>query len=257
MTRSVLAELFTPEAALHHLGIVRRDLVYPDGARLMSHPSTYHGGCERLFKRADTAANVGREIGLQYVHAHLRYAEAMAKVGDADRLWTALQVVNPAGLGAVLANAAPRQSNVYFSSSDADFADRVEAERRWPELRTGAVAVRGGWRLYSSGPGLYLHLVRASFLGLREYFDDLVFDPVLPLALNHLVALTTLCQRTVEVRYVVKRRCFGPSEVRVNGRALQAARREPNPYRAGGLCFPSASVRALLSGGKNFITVEL
>jgi hypothetical protein len=31
----------------------------------MSEPATYHGGSERLFKRSDTAANVGREIGLQ------------------------------------------------------------------------------------------------------------------------------------------------------------------------------------------------
>ena len=257
MTRSVLAELFTPEAARHHLDIVRRDLVYPDGARLMSHPATYLGGCEHLFKRADTAANVGREIGLQYVHAHLRYAEAMAKGGDADRLWTALQVVNPVGLGEVLAHAVPRQSNVYFSSSDADFADRVEAERRWPELRTGAVAVRGGWRLYSSGPGLYLHAVRSCFLGLREHFDDVVFDPVLPVALNHLTATTTLCGHAVEVRYVVKRRTFGPSEVSINGRPLQAARREPNPYRVGGLCFAASAVRALLTAGKNVIAVEL
>jgi len=181
----------------------------------------------------------------------------MAKVGDADRLWTALQVVNPVGLGEVLAHAVPRQSNVYFSSSDADFADRVEAERRWPELRTGAVAVRGGWRLYSSGPGLYLHAVRSCFLGLREHFDDVVFDPVLPVALNHLTATTTLCGHAVEVRYVVKRRTFGPSEVSINGRPLQAARREPNPYRVGGLCFAASAVRALLTAGKNVIAVEL
>ena len=32
------------------------------------------------FKRAEQAANFGREIGLQYVHAHIRYTEAMAKM---------------------------------------------------------------------------------------------------------------------------------------------------------------------------------
>ena len=153
MTRSILAELFTAEEAARHMSLVTRELLYPDGVRLMSEPATYHGGLEHLFRRAETAANVGREIGLQYVHAHLRYAEAMAKLGDAERLWTALQVVNPVGIGEVVANALPRQSNVYFSSSDADFHDRVEAARRWEELRTGSVRLRGGWRLYSSGPG--------------------------------------------------------------------------------------------------------
>ena len=105
MTRAVLAELFTPDEARRHLDIVARELRFPDGVRLMSEPATYHGGRERLFKRADTAANVGREIGLQYVHAHLRYAQAMAKVGDADALWWALQVCNPVGLSAIVSNA--------------------------------------------------------------------------------------------------------------------------------------------------------
>src|SRR5208283_5578785 len=111
----------------------------PDGARLMSEPATYRGGLEHLFKRAETAANVGREVGLQYVHAHIRYAEALAKVGDADGLWTALQVVNPVALVQSVPNALPRQSNVYFSSSDADFGDRIEAAKRWAELKTGEV----------------------------------------------------------------------------------------------------------------------
>lgn len=257
MTRSILAELFTPEEAARHMAIVNQELLYPDGARLMSEPATYTGGLERLFKRADTAANVGREIGLQYVHAHLRYAEAMAKVGDADRLWNALQVVNPVGLGEVLAHAMPRQSNVYFSSSDADFHDRVEAARRWGELRTGSVRVRGGWRLYSSGPGLFIRAIRACLLGLRESFGDAVFDPVLPRCLDGIAARAVLCGRPVEVRYRVGDRSFGPSAVRVNGVELAAGRREPNPYRTGGLRFSEDSVKALLTGGHNVIAVEL
>ena len=152
MTRAVLAELVTPEAARRHVGIIARELRFADGVRLMSEPAPYLGGCERLFKRSKTAANVGREIGLQYVHAHLRYAEAMAKTGDAEELWWVLQVCNPVGLAHVVPHEAPRQSNVYFFNSDTDFAHRLEAAARWSELRTGRVGVRGGWRLYSSGP---------------------------------------------------------------------------------------------------------
>jgi 1,2-beta-oligoglucan phosphorylase len=110
MTRAVLAELVTPEAARRHFGIIAGELRFADGVRLIGEPAPYHGGCERLFKRAETAANVGREIGLQYVHAHLRYAEAMAKTGDAGELWWVLQVCNPVGLADVVPHAAPRQS---------------------------------------------------------------------------------------------------------------------------------------------------
>ncbi len=257
MTRSILAELFTPEEATRHAELIRKELLYPDGARLMSEPATYQGGLESLFKRADTAANVGREVGLQYVHAHLRYAEAMAKLGDAEGLWLALQVVNPVGIQEVLPNAAPRQSNVYFSSSDADFGDRLEASRRWKELHSGKVTVKGGWRLYSSGPGLFLHAVRASLLGIREYFDDIIFDPVLPRGLDGLRASIALCGRPAEVRYAVRSGMHTPKSLRVNGEALGGGRPETNPYRTGGLCFSRQEVLSRLRPDANLIEIEL
>ncbi|MFI5335331.1 MAG: GH36-type glycosyl hydrolase domain-containing protein [Opitutales bacterium] len=257
MTRSILAELFTPGEARHHLEIIERELRFPDGVRLMSEPAAYHGGLEKLFKRADTAANVGREIGLQYVHAHLRYAEALAKVGDADRLWTALQVVNPVALSEVVPNAAPRQSNVYFSSSDADFADRYEAARRWPELHRGEVPVRGGWRLYSSGPGLFLHKIRSCLLGLRESFDDVIFDPVLPRRLDGLVADTTVCGRPVTLSFRVLQSSHSPAFLTVNGQRV-AGQPEANPYRQGGLRVAVSQLTPLLTTtGPNRIEIEL
>lgn len=256
MTRSILAELFTPGEARSHAALIESELRFTDGVRLMSEPAVYHGGLEKLFKRADTAANVGREIGLQYVHAHLRYAEAMAKLGDADRLWAALQVINPVGLEHVLPIAVARQSNVYFSSSDADFADRVEAAARWPELRAGRVPVRGGWRLYSSGPGLYLHKVRTCLLGLRESFGDIVFDPVLPRSLDGLVAEVTLCGRPVTVSFRVLRGAHSPGFITVNGQRMNG-RVESNPYRTGGLRVAATHLSGHLTGGPNRIEITL
>jgi CRISPR-associated protein Csx3 len=257
MTRSILAELFTPTEARRHAGLIESELRFSDGVRLMSEPAVYHGGLEKLFKRADTAANVGREIGLQYVHAHIRYAEAMARLGDADRLWRALQVINPVGLEHVVPGAVARQSNVYFSSSDADFADRIEAAARWPELRAGRIPVRGGWRLYSSGPGLYLHKVRTCLLGLRESFGDVVFDPVLPRSLDGLTADTHLLERPVHLVYSVRAKTFSPSAVRVNGTLLTEVVRESNPYRTGGLRVAGSVLAALLTGPDNRIEIEL
>jgi CRISPR-associated protein Csx3 len=257
MTRSILAGLFTPAEAARHAALIESELSYPDGVRLMSEPAVYQGGRERLFKRADTAANVGREIGLQYVHAHIRYAEAMARLGEADRLWTALQVVNPVALNAVVPHAAPRQSNVYFSSSDADFADRVEATARWPDLRTGRVAVHGGWRLYSSGPGLYLHKVRSCLLGLRESFGDVVFDPVLPRSLDGLSADTRLLGRPVRLVFSVQHGTSAPRAIRVNGTLLAHTGREPNPYRPGGLRVSGATLAPLLAAEGNRVEIDL
>ena len=118
----------------------------------MDRPVTYRGGPERIFRRAESAANFGREIGLMYVHAHLRYAEAMAMLGEADALWDALLKVNPIAVTEHLGNASLRQRNAYFSSSDAAFPDRYQASAEWARVKSGKIAVDGGWRIYSQGP---------------------------------------------------------------------------------------------------------
>lgn len=180
MTRGIISEMFDRDQAVKHMNLVRTHLRFPDGVRLMNRPVAYRGGISHLFQRAETSAYFGREVSLNYVHAHLRYAEAMARMGDADELWWALGVVNPVLLDRRIEHAAPRQSNVYFSSSDGDFMDRHDAERHYDELRSGKRAVKAGWRLYSSGPGLFLHKIRNCLFGIREYYDRIIFDPVIP-----------------------------------------------------------------------------
>lgn len=180
MKRAIIAGLFTPEQTAHHLTIIREHLLFPDGARLMDKPVTYRGGPERIFRRAESAANFGREIGLMYTHAHLRYGEAMAGLGEADALWDALLRVNPIAVTEHLSQASLRQRNTYFSSSDAAFPDRYAASEEWSRVMRGDVAVDGGWRIYSSGPGLYTNvLVRLAF-GRRRHFGAPVNSPLLP-----------------------------------------------------------------------------
>src|SRR5262249_47493216 len=152
MNRGIIAGLFTPKQAQHHLQLIRAHLLHPDGVRLMDRPVTYRGGPERVFRRAESAAFFGREIGLMYVHAHLRYGEALAALGDADALWEALLMVNPIAVTERLAHASPRQRNTYFSSSDAAFHDRYEASAEWDRVRTGGIAAEGGWRPHFPGP---------------------------------------------------------------------------------------------------------
>lgn len=230
MTRGILSGIFNPEQARRHRELIHEQLRFPDGVRLMDRPVTYEGGSSKLFQRAETSAYFGREVSLQYVHAHLRYAEAMARYGDADALWWALQIVNPLGLTERLPQAARRQANVYFSSSDGDFVDRYEASDRYDELRRGRRAVKSGWRLYSSGPGLYLHKVRSSLFGVRERYDQIEFDPILPHTL-----LPCSLQMTHEGRAVTLRYEAAPApSLTLNGQAVAMNEPSNNPYRPAG-----------------------
>ena len=165
---AISARLLQPTAAQHHLRALETHLLGPDGARLFDRPPPYRGGPMRVFQRAEAATFWGREIGLMYTHAHLRYAEALARVGDAPGLLRALCQVNPIGVTERVVSARPRQSTCYYSSSDAAFADREDAERRYPGSLTGEVPLEGGWRVYSSGPGLFLRLVVECLLGVSR-----------------------------------------------------------------------------------------
>ena len=257
MTRAILAELFDPTEAETHAELICRNLLFPDGVRLMSSTVPYHGGVETIFKRAESASNFGREIGLQYVHAHLRYAEAMASLGDADALWRALQVVNPAGLPSLLPNAALRQSNTYFSSSDGDFADRYEAAAHFDQLRNGSVPVKGGWRIYSSGPGLYLHKVSTCLLGWRESFGDIVLDPVLPFCLDGLTVKFPRDAKIIEARYRVRQQTHTPKAISINGRPFTETKPVSHAYRSGGIRIPIAAFNQALDRSENQVEIEL
>lgn len=180
MTQAISGGLFTPEQARHHRDLIRKHLLFSDGARLTDKPIAYHGGPETIFKRAESAAFFGREIGLMYVHSHLRYAEAMAVLGEAQALWDALLVVNPIAVTDLLAHASLRQRNAYFSSSDAAFRDRYQANAEWERVRNETIAVDGGWRIYSSGPGLYTNMLIRHAFGVRRHFGKPVVKPCLP-----------------------------------------------------------------------------
>ncbi|MBI4723477.1 MAG: hypothetical protein HY765_00115 [Rhodomicrobium sp.] len=162
MTCGITGGLFSPAEGRHHLTLIRDHLLFPDGARLMDKPVPYHGGVERIFRRAESAAFFGREVGLMYVHAHLRYCESLTILGEASAVWESLQLVNPISATALSGNATLRQRNSYFSSSDAAFNSRYEADEAWSRVREGTIEVDGGWRIYSGGPGLYIKLLLAN-----------------------------------------------------------------------------------------------
>ncbi|MBZ5953154.1 cellobiose phosphorylase [Leuconostoc gelidum subsp. gasicomitatum] len=168
LSQGVLSQILTGSEVQNALQIIKENLLYADGVRLMDRPAQYHGGVSKIFKRAEQSANFGREIGLLYAHAHIRYAEAIAASGDKNEAWRLLDLVNPINLTDRVPNAAIRQANVYFSSSDADFDTRYEAQEHYAQLAEQSVSVKGGWRLYSSGPGIFISALLQSIMTLRE-----------------------------------------------------------------------------------------
>jgi len=234
LTRSIISGLADPDLAQQNVRLIDQHLYCPDGVRLMDHPAQYQGGVSKNFKRAEQAANVGREISLQYVHAHIRYIEAMAKMGEAKRAWDALFQVNPINIRESVPNAVTRQSNVYFSSSDGDFKDRYEYQEHFDLLRTGKIDVKGGWRLYSSGPGIYLRQVVSNLLGIRVDDSGLEIDPVLPLSLDGLHFEYQYCGKQVVFVYHLSGTGETISSVTIKGISL-AMTPMLNPYRPGGV----------------------
>lgn len=240
MTRSMIGELLTPEQAESHYQIIKEFLYHPDGVRLMDRPAIYKGGVSTNFKRAEQAANFGREIGLQYVHAHIRFVEAMAKLGKVDEVWHGLQKINPIGIQKVVPNAELRQSNAYFSSSDGKFKTRYEAAENFDQLRDGSAPVKGGWRIYSSGPGIYMNQLISNALGIRREAQDLVIDPVLPKEKDGLEFTFNIDGKPVTFAYH-----FGKNEgVLINGQKV-ATDQISNRYRNGGYLINLAELKKL------------
>ena len=77
-----------------------------------------------------------------YTHAHLRWAEALAHLGDGEAAFQALRQANPIGLRDPVPNARLRQANCYTSSSDAGFPDRYAASAHYEEVRNPNAASR-------------------------------------------------------------------------------------------------------------------
>ncbi len=244
MTQSIIAGILTPEEAAEHERLVLEHLHFPDGVRLMDHPAAFDEGVPHTFLRAEQAANVGREIGLMYVHAHIRYVEALAALGRGRALDELLRI-SPVDLGRRLAHAAPRQRNAYFSSSDADFPDRESFARDFDGLRDGSVGVRGG--------GACTPAVRASTCASSSRASsadrarrEVVVDPVLPAAADGLAVDLDLGGRSRRVVYRVAATADGV-QVRA-GSGPDALAPVPRPRAPGTTGSAASSSRRATSG---------
>ncbi len=256
MIHAIINGILTPQQAGFHLDIIKEHLLGPDGAHLFDRPLQYHGGPQTYFQRAESTSFFGRENGLMYTHAHLRYAEALAHFGDADGFFKALCMANPIAISGMVPPAALRQANCYYSSSDPAFADRYEAFEHYEKVKGGEVPLEGGWRVYSSGAGICVRLIIQNFLGLRWETSRLVIDPVIPKALDGLHVGLQLAGKQFDITYRIEKNGWGPTGVSLNGVDLPCTR-AANPYRTGAAQIDMAAVREHLTGTANRLTVQL
>jgi cellobiose phosphorylase len=256
MNRGIISGLFTGEQAERHQDLIEQHLKGPDGARLMDRPLRYRGGIQRLFQRAESSTFFGREIGLMYVHEHIRYAEALSITGKAVPFVKALRQAIPVAYSEVVPCGAARQSNCYYSSSDVTFRNRYEADELYDQIRTGRITVRGGWRVYSSGPGIYIGIIVSRLLGLRSEPGNVIIDPVLPFTMDGLSASLNFLGHSMTIKYLVKDGNYSPRSVSINGNAVKFVY-EDNKYRRGGAVIQADDFIVMLNRQVNLIEVLL
>jgi cellobiose phosphorylase len=256
LERGIVSGIFTPEQAATHLELIRRHLTGPDGARLMDRPLRYSGGTGKIFRRAESSTFFGREIGLMYLHEHIRYAESLARTGRAVEFMKALRQAIPAGYAEIVPCSDTRQSNCYYSSSDAVFETRYQADERYNEIIDGKITLRGGWRVYSSGPGIFAGLIITHLLGIRREWGRFVIDPVMPASLDGIEASLIIMGRTVTFVYHVIEGCSGPKRITVNGRDVAFTPVE-NQYRPCGAAVDESLFEGMLPGSENRVDIYL
>lgn len=244
-TRAILSHLATPEEARAFSKLIEEKLTFPDGIRLMDQPARYDGGVSHLFVRAEQAANVGREISLCYVHAEIRYIESMAVLGEAEKAFKTMEKIIPIGLQDIVKNATLRQENTYFSSSDPLFNDRYAFAKGMKELKNGKIPVNGGWRVYSSGNGIFLARLLGDFFGLKIAKQGLSVDPVLPQSFKEASVEIDLYGTPTKVLYHLGAKGFGVEKILVDGR-LVSGQKLQNPYRIAGLFIRKNEIKGSL-----------
>jgi len=256
MNRGIISGIFNREQAEKHQHLVETHLKGPDGARLMDRPLPYKGGIQEIFQRAESSTFFGREIGLMYIHEHIRYAESLAIMGKPEAFVKALRQAIPVEYRDIVSCGDIRQANCYYSSSDVIFKSRYDADRRYRDVKNGKMTVRGGWRVYSSGPGIFIGLIVSRLLGIRIYADNVVFDPVMPSSFNGFSATTEIFGQSLKVLFKTGSQGFGVKSVSLNGKVL-TYKPEKNPYREGGVIISRQEIISILINKTNDLEIEI
>ncbi|MFL6657438.1 MAG: GH36-type glycosyl hydrolase domain-containing protein, partial [Massilia sp.] len=107
-----------------------------------------------------------RENGGQYTHAAIWTAMAFAKMGDTERAWELLRMINPVHHAATPAQAALYKVEPYVMAADV--------------YAVSPHVGRGGWTWYTGSSGWMYRLIIESLLGVSLAGTHLTLTPRLP-----------------------------------------------------------------------------
>jgi len=107
-----------------------------------------------------------RENGGQYTHAAIWAAMAFAKLGDNQRAWELLRIINPVNHGRSAEAIARYKVEPYVVAADV--------------YALSPHVGRGGWTWYTGSSGWLYRLMVESLLGLKLLGDRLIIAPCLP-----------------------------------------------------------------------------
>lgn len=107
-----------------------------------------------------------RENGGQYTHAAVWMIMAFARLGNNERVWELLDMINPVNHGKTVEEIAVYKVEPYVLAAD--------VYSREPH------AGRGGWTWYTGSAGWLYRLITESFLGLQKEGNKLKFIPCIP-----------------------------------------------------------------------------
>lgn len=107
-----------------------------------------------------------RENGGQYTHAAIWLVMAFAEMGNKEKAWELLQLINPINHGKDESAIKQYKVEPYVIAADVYGVERHRG--------------RGGWTWYTGSAGWMYQLVLESFIGLKRNGDQLHFSPCIP-----------------------------------------------------------------------------
>ncbi|MBN1473358.1 MAG: hypothetical protein JW914_01970 [Syntrophaceae bacterium] len=126
-----------------------------------------------------------RENGGQYTHAAIWAAMAFAALGDHQRLWDLLSIINPINHGLSPAQVAIYKVEPYVVASDV--------------YAVSPHVGRGGWTWFTGSAAWMYRLILESLLGLSINMDKMSFKPCLPAHWNEFTILYTFRETSYKI----------------------------------------------------------
>jgi len=164
---AVLAGFGDPARARRAVAASERELVRPHHGimRLLWPPFAEHGPDPGYIRAYPPGV---RENGGQYTHGVLWTVRALARLGEGDRAWRLLSLLNPVARGATREQAERYAVEPYVVAADVYDAPGFEG--------------RGGWTWYTGSASWMYRIALEDVLGLRRHGDALELRPCIPAA---------------------------------------------------------------------------